>query len=165
MEDKSTTDLDAVTNETFEARKITEIEVFPLSSSSKIQLSNRTIETLINQNPDALFRIVEENQKQQREAQEQEYRLEELRLQHAQDLAVKAEERKIILARSDKNLVRFAIVSFIALFAGVLWYSARVNDKNLPSTIFTAAMSAIAGGGVVLAKNNKDKENEKEINT
>jgi hypothetical protein len=160
MEDKPGLSSESDTGETSESNEITEVEIFPLSSYSKIQLSSRTVESLVNQNPDALFRIVEENQQQQREAQEQAHKLEIMKLQHAQELAVKAEERRISLEDSNKSLIRFGIVSFIALFAGVLWYSAKVEDKNLPSTIFTAAMSAIAGGGVVLAKSKADKEKE-----
>ena len=137
---------------------ITEVEVFPLSSYSKIQLSSQTVDSLVQSNPDALFRIVEENQRQQGVAQQHEYELEKIKLEYKQALSVKAEEAKQISEKSDKNLIRFGIVAFIVLFGGVLLYSVRVNDKNLPSTIFTAAMSAIAGGGVVLAKEKKDKD-------
>ncbi|NEQ96075.1 MAG: hypothetical protein F6K30_05005 [Cyanothece sp. SIO2G6] len=140
------------------ATEVKEIEVFPLSSYSKIELSKQTIESLIDKNPDRLFRIVEENQRQQRQAQEQEHREVMLKLQHAQELAIKVEEHKALVERSDKNLIRFGIIAFVTLFAGVLWYSARVNDKNLPSTIFTAAVSAVAGGGLALAKSNKEEE-------
>lgn len=160
MRNKGNPGLETSTSVTLKNDETTEVEVFPLSSYSKIQLSSQTVEALVHENPDALFRIVEENQRQQGEAQEQEHQLEMMRLQHAQELAVKAEERKASLEGSNKSLIRFGMIAFIALFSGVLWYSAKVDDKNLPSTIFTAAMSAMAGGGFVLAKDKAQKEQE-----
>lgn len=137
--------------------EVTTVDVFPAVDYSKIQLSSQITNALIQKNPETVLEIVQANQRQQREAQEQQHELALLKLKNYQEISLKKEERKIQGERTGNNLIYAGIVSFIAIFSGVLVYSAKVGDRTLPSTIFTAAMSAIAGGGVVLAKGNKSE--------
>jgi copper oxidase (laccase) domain-containing protein len=139
-----------------------QIEILPWSSPSKFQISPQVTEALIQKNPEALLSLIQNHQMQQREDQQQKYDLNLAKLRCAQELAIKAEERKTQSEKSSYNLICFGVIAFICLFSGVLFYSAKAQDKSLPGTIFTSAMSAVAGGGIVLAKSKGSKKEDNE---
>lgn len=141
--------------------EITTIETFPISAEyTKFQLSSETIDALVSQNPSVVLKLIEENQRQQAISKEQEHEIEKISLQQKYELNLKKEENKLRREKAERNTLHLGIGAFCLIFAGVLFYSAKVDDKSLPGTIFTAALSAVAGGTSVALTQRSDKLKE-----
>jgi hypothetical protein len=139
------------------------VEVFPLATyHQKYQLTSREVDALVKSNPEVILQLIQENQKQQKQTEEQEFELAKIRLSNEHEIKIKREENKLKSEQQNKNIIRLGIAAFCGIFAGALVYAARVDDKNLPNTIITAAISLLAGGSTsVIAFSRKEGGEEK----
>jgi len=133
-------------------------EIYPVANYQRFELTGREVEELVRTNPEVVLKLIQENQNQQRQKQEQEFSLRKMELEYEHQMKIKKEENKLKNEQQNKNIVRLGIFSFLAIFISALVYSARVNDKNLPNTVITAAISLLAGGSTsVIAFSRKER--------
>jgi hypothetical protein len=142
-------------------------EIFPLATyHQKFQLTNHAVEALVENNPEVILQLIQDNQRQQQQSEEQRFELEKMQLKYEHEIKIKKEENKLKSEQQSKNIIRLGIAAFCGIFASALVYAARVDDKNLPNTIITAAISLLAGGSTsVIAFSRREEGEEKNNNT
>jgi hypothetical protein len=151
--EKGTSQTPILDRQRSEAIEVPVAEVYSLATYERFQLTNREVEALIKSNPAVILELIQENQRQQAKTQDQSHELEKIKIENEHKIKSKNEEQNSIN-------IRLYIISFCAIFSGVLIYSARVNDKNLPNTVITAVISLLAGGSTTFALSKRNIENE-----
>ena len=136
------------------------VEAFPLTRYERYSLPREAMDALVTSNPDVIVKLIQEEQTQRREREDHMYQLERMRLENEQNLKLKREENKLKNRQYDSTIIRLGIGAFCGIFIGALVYAARVDDKNLPNTIITAAISLLAGGSTTIAFSKRDNSED-----
>jgi hypothetical protein len=97
--------------------------------------------------------------------QEQSFRQQELdlakkKLDQSHELALKRETRLSEEAKSTRNTTKWIIGAITFAFAGSLGIAVVNKDSSLADKVFTGAMSALGGGGLIALNQKKDKESQ-----
>ncbi|MFM2429756.1 MAG: hypothetical protein RLZZ511_969 [Cyanobacteriota bacterium] len=80
------------------------------------------------------------------------------KLDQAHELAVKRETRLSEETKSTRNITKLIIGAITFAFAGSLGIAFVNKDSSLADKVFTGAMSALGGGGLIALNQKKEKD-------
>jgi hypothetical protein len=109
----------------------------------------------------AIEKIIElraQSTAQEQNLRQQEIDLANKKLDQSHEIALKQENRLSESARSTRNITKFVIGAITFAFAGSLGLATVMKDSTLADKVFTGAMSALGGSGLVVLSQKKDKE-------
>lgn len=93
---------------------------------------------------------------------QQEIDLANKQLDQTHELAMRRENRLREEGQATRNITKLIIAAITFAFAGSLGLGALIKDTALADKIFTGAMSALGGSGLVVLSQKKEKETDKD---
>ncbi len=124
----------------------------------------QAVDALVSSNPEMILQLIQENQSQQGQRQTYEFELKKIELENDYKIKVSRDENKLKNIQRDRGLIAVGMGAFVVIFISSLVYAVRANDRNLPNTLITAAISLLAGGstGVVVVSRRQGAGGEEE---